>query len=104
MGPQAHFRTTEMWCGECSSVLTAVRHVGVDADEPPRRDEIVDETVVPVPAPREPAGQLLFRCDDCCLHANTEQVAERLPRVVGTARLLVHLVPAREEARVPVRL
>src|SRR5256714_9809897 len=106
MGPQAHFlRSGEMWSIECSNgASSAGREVAVDSHEPPRFDELVSKAVVPVPAPGEPARELALRCDDGCANACAEEVSERLPRAARAARLRVRLVPAKEEARVPVGL
>ena len=94
-----------MWSIECSNgASSADREVAVDPDEPSGFAELVDQAVLPVPAPGEPARELALRCDDGRANAGAEEVAERLPGVAPAARLRVCLVPAEEEARVPVGL
>src|SRR6476661_748832 len=104
-GPAGPFlRSGEMWSVECSNgASSAGREVVVDSHEPPGSGEIVDQAVLPVPAPGEPPRELALRCDDGRANSRTEEVSERLPRVARTARLRVRLVPTEEETRVPVR-
>src|SRR5262245_38669261 len=105
-GPAGPFlRTGEMWSQECSSVAASARHdVALDAEDAAGVNQVVDEGVVPVPTPREPARELPLGRDHGGLHAGADEVAERTARLTVAALLRVHLVPAREQARVPVRL
>ena len=82
----------------------------VDALEPSVVDKFIHEQVVPVPLPREPALQFALRRDDGRTHGGNEQVAERVLEVslcvtaVRLSRAGTDLIPARQLARVPVRL
>src|SRR6476660_266057 len=73
------------WDNECSNGPTSGGgDVPVDTDEPAGDDELVHEVVVPVPPPREPAHELGLEGDDGCADAGTDEVAERMTRVVPT--------------------
>src|SRR3954454_18472732 len=91
-------RSGEMWCcaGGCYAGEDARRKVAVDPNQPPGFDELVDQAVVPVPAPGEPPRGLALGHDDGGAHACADEVAECAPGVAGAARLPMHLVPAGE--------
>src|SRR5580765_1931556 len=103
-GPQAHFNNAEMWCVECSNgPLSGRGNVPVHAAEPAGSDELVNERVVPVPTPGEPARKLTLGRHNGGANPGTEEVAECLAWAAPSGRLGMRLVPAGENARVPVR-
>src|SRR5579862_574244 len=105
MGPQAHFSNAEMWCVECSNgAPSGHRDVPLDPPDPPVCNELVDDGVVPVPAPREPASELLLGRNDRGANGGTDELAERTARVAGAGYGGRNLIPTREDARVSVRL
>src|SRR6266542_6608879 len=61
---------------------------------------VAEDRVVPVPAPREPALQLPLGCDHRGADSRDDDIYE--PGAVG--RLRKDLIPARELARVPMRI
>src|SRR5437763_1789691 len=68
--------------------------------EASRSDEPVEQVVLPVPAPREPARDLVLARENGGAHSGNDHL--RQPAAVH--RLRHDLVPARQLARVPLRL
>jgi len=61
---------------------------------------VLQDRVVPVPPPREPARHLARGRDDGGAHGRDDELAQ----ASALRRLGIELVPARQHARVPVRL